>query len=333
LTQKFNTKEEEIKIFNSEDEVFLQEVFAEARDLANKKFGRVINFFYTSKFFPPITVTGTKCAYNCLHCQKRLLGMMIPAEKPQTLINKCIRLEKNGAKGILISGGCLPDFTVPIEKFADAIKLVKKKTRLLIIAHTGLLNEKRAKILSRSKLDGVAIDIVGSSETTKAIYGVKIQKKKYIETLNAVKKAHFQIVSPHICVGLHFGKLLGELEALRIVSAINPTTIVLTVLMPLADTSMREYLVKPLDVAKVIALAKIMFPNTPITLGCARSKGVNREKIEEIAISAGITNIAMPTRRAYETAKSYGLKIKNYGACCGVPPSPHLELSAKKITE
>ncbi|RLI04258.1 hypothetical protein DRO26_04940, partial [Candidatus Bathyarchaeota archaeon] len=95
------------KIFKSNDDNFLREVFKKTRVLADEKFGKKINFYYTSNFFPPISVTGKKCFLNCLHCQHKLLDMMISVKTPEEFVKKCIQLEKNGAKGILVSGGCL----------------------------------------------------------------------------------------------------------------------------------------------------------------------------------------------------------------------------------
>jgi hypothetical protein len=62
-----------------------------------------------------------------------------------------------------------------------------------------------------------------------------------------------------------------------------------------------------------------MFPTTPITLGCAHSKGKDRALIDELAIKAGVTSIALPTPRAEKIAKDYGYKINRQNTCCAVP--------------
>ncbi len=320
------------KIFKSNDDNFLREVFKKTRVLADEKFGKKINFYYTSNFFPPISVTGKKCFLNCLHCQHKLLDMMISVKTPEEFVKKCIQLEKNGAKGILVSGGCLQDFTVPLENFTGAIKEVKKQTSLFVLAHTGLLTIEKAKLIKECGVDGVALDVVGSPETTRRIYGVEISKDKYIESLVSAEKAGFSIVSPHVCVGLHFGFLKGELEALKIISKIKPTTIVITALMPLFGTPLEDCLVNPVDVAKIVAIAKLMFPDVPITLGCARSKGKIRERIEVLAFQAGVTSIAMPTKKIHEFVRKEGYRIEFFGACCGFPPLPRLKVEEKLLS-
>ena len=320
------TKNFQEKILKSNDKRFLEKIFLKARNLTDEKFGKKINFYYTSTFFPPISITGKNCALDCLHCKRKLLDFMVQASNPKILLEKCLRFWKKGVKGVLISGGCKSDFTVPLENFVDTIEKIKNKTGLFILAHTGLLDYKKAKMFAECGIDGVALDVVGSPETTQKIYGVKIEKEKYVESLVSAKKAGFKVISPHVCVGLHFGKIKGELEALRIIASIKPTMIVVTALMPLPETPMKNYLVDPLNVAKIVALARLMFPDVPITLGCARSKGKIREEIEKQTFLAGVSGIAIPTKKIYEYVKNRGFKTEFYGACCGVPPNKKFRL-------
>ena len=319
------------KVFRSKDKKFLEKTFFRARSLADKNFGRKINFYLTSKFFPPISVTGKNCSLNCLHCQHKLLEMMVPAETVEEFKKRCIGFWRRGVKGILVSGGCQPDFTVPLEKFLDAIREVKKKTNLFLLAHTGLLSLEKAKRLVKAGVDGVALDVVGSPETAEKVYGVRVEREKLIETLKAAEKAGFKVVSPHVCVGLDFGRLKGEFEALKIIGSIKPTTVVVTALMPLPETPMNGFLVNPLDVARVVASAKLLFPDVPVTLGCARSKGRVKEEIETLSVEAGVTNIAMPTKKTYENVKKAGFKTSFYGACCAIPPKQKFKLSKKVL--
>jgi len=319
------------RFFRLNDEQALESLFNVARNVANKHHGKHINFYYTSKYFPSVSITSVYCALNCKHCQKKLLKGLIPATTPKKFVKICEKLVSLGAKGVLISGGYLTNGKVPIGKFSDAIIEVKRKTSLILIAHTGLLDFDEARKLVDAGLDGVAIDIVGSSQTTKAIYGIEIKPKNYVYTLKALERANTPIISPHICVGLHFGELKSELESLSIISRVKPTTIVVIALMPLKGTPLENVKPSPTDVAKVIAIAKLMFPDVPLTLGCARSKGTDRELIDELAIRAGVTNIAIPTKRAIETALSLKMAIRCYSACCAVPPLPSLGIPLSEI--
>lgn len=42
--------------------------------------------------------------------------------------------------GCLISGGCLPNGSVPIARFADVISEIKKNLGLTIVVHSGLIS-------------------------------------------------------------------------------------------------------------------------------------------------------------------------------------------------
>lgn len=318
--------DEAAEIFQLNDERQISKLLTIARTVSDRRMGKRINFYYTSHYFPAVSVTGTECALNCKHCRKKLLEGLLPATTPKRFVETCEKLANLGAKGVLITGGCLVNGKVPVSKFLDAITEVNRKTSLILIAHTGLINFDEAKKLVGAGLDGAAVDVVGSTGTTKAVYGIEIEPKDYTYTLKGLENANIRIISPHVCVGLHFGELKHELESLRIISEVKPTTIVITALMPLRGTPMENVRTSPIDVAKVIATAKLMFPDVPITLGCARSKGVDRELIDKLAIHAGVTNIAIPTETAIKEAQSLGMKIEWYSACCAVPPLSSLKM-------
>jgi uncharacterized radical SAM superfamily protein len=243
------------------------------------------------------------------------------------LIKKCLKLSEQGAKGVLLTGGCTKNGKVPVNNFLEAINQIKQNTSLVVIAHTGILTLDEARKLVAANVDGAAVDVVGLEETTKEVYGVKIPPEKYLETLKALQQAKMPIISPHVCVGLNFGIMKHELASLKLIQQINPTTVVITAIMPLRGTPMEAVKVVALDVVKVVAIAKLMFPHSTVTLGCARSKGSDRQLIESLSIQAGINAIAVPSEKTVKQAESMGLEIQGYSACCGVPPLESLKLS------
>jgi hypothetical protein len=296
----------------------VDELFEISRGL-KERIGKHLNFYFTGRHFPPISVTGNSCALKCKHCGRLLLNKLFWAKNNQEVIDLCKKFEEKGAVGCLLTGGCRPDGTVPIDEFTPAIKEVKEKTHLTLIAHTGLISPLTARELKKAGLDGVSLDVVGRPGTSEEVYGIRIEPEKYRESLIALEMAGFDVISPHVCVGLEYGRLGHELKALDIISSISPTTVEIIALMPLRGTPMRNIKPDPLDVAKVIAIAQLMFPTTPITLGCAHSKGKDRALIDELAIKAGVTSIALPTPRAEKIAKDYGYKINRQNTCCAVP--------------
>jgi len=295
----------------------LEELFSVAREMAYEKNDNSIIFYQEA--FPPISLTGLLCSLNCKHCNKYYLRHMIPAETPEKLFSVCKALYGKGVPGVLLSGGSRKNGTVPLHEFADAIAKIKKETNLLLIAHTGLVNYEIAKILKESGLDGVLIDVVGSQETTKKVFGIKIDSDDYMKTFKALEKVDIPNISPHICVGLHFGKLKGEAKALELVSKTKISTVVIVVLIPTEGTAMANVPPpSPKDVAKVVATANLMFPRVPVSLGCVRPGKTYRSKIDEMAIKAGVGKLAIPTKSSIKIATHMGLKTRFYDQvmCC-----------------
>jgi uncharacterized radical SAM superfamily protein len=241
---------------------------------------------------------------------------MYPAETPGKLFELCAQLKRNGALGCLISGGCLPDGTVPLARFVEAIGKVKHELGLTVFVHTGIVDYETAEALKRAHVDGALIDIIGSDETINEIYKLNVTVKDYENSLQALHEADIAFV-PHVIVGLHYGKLKGELHALEMVSKYEPSAVVVIALMPIRGTEMSNVKPpEPLDIAKVIAAARLMLPTTPIALGCMRPKGKHRARTDILAIKAGVNAIAFPTEDAVRFAENQGCVAVFSSLCC-----------------
>jgi uncharacterized radical SAM superfamily protein len=300
-----------------------------AREMSWRRFGKRIYFYapgfapYSNKYFKPsptifpsISVTGSFCSLKCGHCGGVILKTMIPATTPSRLIDVCLDLKKRGAIGCLISGGCLPDGSVPIGKFIDAISEIKRKTGLTIVVHTGLVNFETAKRLKEAGVDAVSVDIIGSEDTSREIYHLNVKLDRYAETLGALKRAGVPF-TPHVLIGLHYGNIRGELEALNIISNYDPPALIFIIFFPIKGTRMEH--VKPPppeDAIKILVRARFLMPNTPIVLGCARPKGSYRGKVDTLAVEAGVNAIAFPSLEAIEKAVEMGLKMTFSQVCC-----------------
>jgi len=160
--------------------------------------------------FPSISITGSSCALKCKHCNGRVLDTMVPSMTPEGLFDVCAKLKKDGAIGCLISGGCLPDGSVPIDKFIDAIAKIKQELGLIVVVHTGVIDLPTAKRLKSAGVDAALIDIIGSDETIREIYHLDVTVSDYEQSLQAFNESGIPFV-PHVLVGLHYGKLKGEI--------------------------------------------------------------------------------------------------------------------------
>lgn len=266
--------------------------------------------------FPSISVTGSFCALKCKHCGGKVLRTMLPALTPKELFNLCVELKGKGAVGCLISGGCMPDGSVPLRKFVDAIAKVKQDLGLTVVVHTGVIDLPTARRLKEAGVDAALIDVIGLEETIREIYQLNVKVKDYDRSLEALYESGIPTV-PHVLVGLHYGKLKGEIQALKIISKHSPSAVIIIALIPISGTPMdRVNPPAPEDIVRVLIMARLMLPHTPIVLGCMRPKGKHRVKTDTLAVRAGVNAIAFPSGKAIQLAQSLGLKVTFSSLCC-----------------
>lgn len=297
-----------------------------AREVAEGR--RVLKVYAPSRRFPPISVTGRRCELNCAHCGGHYLAHMIPAETPERLYEVCVGLYERGAVGCLISGGSTREGYVPLGPFIGAIRRVKAETGLILNVHTGLVDEGLARRLAEAGVDVVSLDVVGDTETVKAVYGLDKRAEDYFEALHRHVRAGLRHVVPHVCVGLHYGELRGELRALEAIRSVSPEKLVFIVLAPTRGTRMEGVAPpNPLDVVRVMAVARLMMRKTRIILGCMRPAGRVREKLDLLALDV-VDGIVLPVRGAVREAEERGFSVETFESCCAVPRE--LELAASR---
>ncbi|MEM2046697.1 MAG: radical SAM protein [Candidatus Jordarchaeales archaeon] len=290
-----------------------------ARRVIEERGPRVLRAYYLSNLFPPISVTGARCELNCAHCNRHYLRHMISAETPEKLYEVCVSLYERGAVGCLISGGNTREGHVPLEPFVDVIRRVKKETDLILNVHTGLISRELARQLAEAGVDVASIDVVGDTDTVRSIYGLNRNADDYFEALRIHVEAGIRHVVPHICIGLNYGKLKGEIRALEAVRKMKPETLVFIVLIPTKGTRMESATPPdPLTVVKLIATARLMMRDTMIILGCMRPTGKIREKLDMLALDL-VDGIVLPTKKVIKEAEKKGFHVKRLSACCAIP--------------
>jgi hypothetical protein len=316
------------KLINADEEE-IKEAMVSARNITWENFGKEIRFYapgfayYNTRYFhsspttfPTISVTGSSCALKCKHCGGKVLETMLSATTPEKLVEICKNLKDKGCVGCLISGGCLPDGSLPLGRFAQAITRIKRDLGLTVLVHTGVINFSTAKMLRKAGVDAALMDIIGSDETIQEIYRLDAKVHDYAKSLRALHEAGIPIV-PHVLVGLHYGELKGEFKALRMISGYSPSAVVIIAFVPIRDTAMENVVPPaPKEIVKVIVAARNMIPNTPIALGCMRPKGKHRIETDRLAVRAGVNAIAFPDEKAIQLAERMGLKIGFSDLCC-----------------
>ena len=302
----------------------LTELQEKARKLSWETHGKQIQCFIPGRMFymgergryPSISLTGTSCALDCDHCNRKILEGMIPAMEPRALMDLSKRLDEEGNRGILLSGGSDMRGALPWKRFLDAIKWVKRHTRLKISIHTGLVDRETALALKDAGVDEVLIDVIGSEETMHQVYHMPNGMTVMESSLEALAATGLPLI-PHIVAGLHYGRIKGEMKALELVAQFPISTLVIVVLHPMSQTPMEDVKApEPEVVGRFIAAARLRIPPASLALSCARPAGRHRAETDILALMSGINRIAMPSQDVIQKAKDMGLNIEFHKTCC-----------------
>jgi uncharacterized radical SAM superfamily protein len=165
-------------------------------------------------------------------------------------------------------------------------------------------------------VDAALIDIIGSDETIREIYQLNVKVSDYEKSLAALQQSRIAFV-PHVLVGLHYGQLKGEFQALKMIAKHSPSAVIIIALMPIPGTVMQKVQPpSPVDIARVLAAARFSLPETPLVLGCMRPKGKHRAETDKLAVEAGVNAIAFPDIHAIKAAESSGLETVFSSLCC-----------------
>jgi hypothetical protein len=269
--------------------------------------------------FVSISVTGAACALRCEHCAMKVLEPMGDLPRSgQSLFELCRELRARGARGVLISGGCDREGRVPLAAHLPDLRRARQELGLLIRVHPGLPDEATCRGLGEIGIDGAMIDVIGHRDTAHMVYHLDATPDDYDRALARLER-HGVPAVPHIVLGLHFGRMLGEQRALEIVAAHRPKLLVLVILMPLSGTGMAFVTPPPLsEIGAFFAHARRALPETPVMLGCARPLGAIKERIDRLAVDAGLNGIAYPADGVVAHARARGLAPEFVNACCGV---------------
>ncbi|WP_461867131.1 radical SAM protein [Thermococcus sp.] len=250
--------------------------------------------------FPSISLTGSYCFLNCAHCGRHYLEGMLKVTR-SSLLEKCKEMEKKGYTGCLLSGGMDSRLKVPLDKFADEIKAIKRETNLKLNAHVGFIDESDLEWVKY--VDVVSLDFVGDDGVIRRVYKIDRKVEDYLRILGILTKAGVR-VAPHITIGLDFGKIWWEYRAIDLLLQYPIDVLVLDVLIPTKGTEMEEIEAPGVEESlKVVRYARGKFDGE-LSVGCMRPRGRWRLEFDRGAILSGIDRLTNPPRKIIEWAKT-----------------------------
>jgi len=269
--------------------------------------------------FPAFSITAAACGLNCDHCQKKILEPMIPATNPAMLDQKVRHLvETQELNGFLLSGGSNKRNEISYGRYMPIVEQLKRDyPDLKIAVHSALLDERRAKDMESAGVDTVMMDVIGADETIKEVYKLDRPVEDFEATLAALCSTNME-VTPHIVIGLHYGRILGEANALDIVSRYDVTALVLVVIMPFYAKPGTFVTPGTTDVGRIFLEARERLPDKQVLLGCARPPGMHKRVTDAYAIMAGLDGIAFPADGAVSVAHTIGRPFEQAHSCCSI---------------
>jgi hypothetical protein len=269
--------------------------------------------------WPAVSITGGDCKLQCDHCKAKILEPMIPARSPEQLWRVVNEMIEDGAQGMLLTGGSNHRNEVEYDAYYSTVRRIKDEFPGFKIAlHTALVTPDIARSMEQAGIDAAMMDVIGSQDTITQVYHLRRSVDDFEQTLENLVATDMKVV-PHIVIGLHYGRLLGEWNALEMLSRHLPDAVVLVVVMPFYAPDSRPFEIPDsAAVGRFFMDARQALPETALLLGCARPPGIAKVQIDSYAVMAGLNGIAHPSDGTVELAARLGRRVKVTPACCSI---------------
>lgn len=269
--------------------------------------------------WPAVSITGGDCKLQCDHCKAKILEPMIPARSPEDLWRVVNEVVEGGAGGMLLTGGSNHRNEVEYGRYYDTIRRIKDSfPQFKIAMHTALVDADGALCMEQAGIDAAMMDVIGSQDTITQVYHLRRTVDDFERTLEVLTATNMKVV-PHIVIGLHYGRLLGEWNALEIIQRHLPDAVVLVVVMPIYAPEHRPFVTPDShEVGRFFLDARASLPDTPLLLGCARPQGLSKSQIDTYAVMAGINGMAHPSDGMVELAARMERRIRITPSCCSI---------------
>jgi len=269
--------------------------------------------------WPAVSITGGDCKLQCDHCKAKILEPMIPARSPEDLWRVVNGIVEDGGQGMLLTGGSNHRNEVEYDDYYSTIRRIKDEFPDFRIAmHTALVDDNIALSMEQAGIDAAMMDVIGSQDTITQVYHLRRSVDDFEATLESLVKTNMKVV-PHIVIGLHYGRLLGEWNALEMLQRHLPDAVVLVVVMPFYAPESRPFVTPDTEaVGRFFMDARKALPETPLLLGCARPPGQAKLQIDTYAVMAGLNGIAHPSDGVVELAARLERRIRVTPACCSI---------------
>jgi uncharacterized radical SAM superfamily protein len=229
------------------------------------------------------------------------------AENASDMLKAVDRLISSGAEGLLVSGGCDMNGSVPVTRATDVIGYATRNG-LKVNVHAGFISKGDAERLVAAGVREFSADVHQDPGIIRNILHLGVAPDAYSEMLDNIIAAGGEPIA-HLTVGFGTDDLLASAELVR---SKGLKEVILLALVPTKGTATEDSLI-PEDA--VLDAAKLLIGmGFDVTLGCMRPRP--HRGLEIKCIELGIRKIANPSRGTISWAKDKGMEIIEKRTCC-----------------
>ena len=225
-------------------------------------------------------------------------------------------IDEQGLEGFLLSGGSNRRNEIKYERYYPVIEGLKRDHPGLRIAiHSALIDGPRAQAMANAGFDTAMLDIIGAEDTIREVYHLERPVADFETSLAALCATSLAVV-PHIVIGLHFGRIVGEMAALEICARHNISALVLVIVMPHYATAGTFQTPSAHAVGAIMLAARERIEQAEVLLGCARPSGLAKRVTDAYAVMAGLDAVAFPADGTVALARALGRPFAQQHQCC-----------------
>ena len=271
------------------------------------------------EFCSLINARNGKCSQNCKYCAQSSHYNTNIDTFPLIAVEKVRQAAQDAvvnrvSRFAVVTSGKTPD-DKDFDKILEMIKEINKNDRLKSCASIGILNDEQAKKLANAGLKRFHHNI----NTARTYYPQVCTTHSFEERINTCKLV--KKYGMELCCGVILG--MGETQEQRvemamILSQIQPDSIPVNILMPIANTPFEGYLDKidEENVLRTLAVLKIANPKSIVRLcgGRTRLSKENQQKalmssVDGLMVGNYLTTIGANPKQDIEMVENLGKKI------------------------
>ncbi len=274
----------------------------------------MIKFFIPSKYYLPLSLSGSYCELNCPFCRREFIKSMLNTSSPKVLKEVLERKYKEGSRGFLLSGGFNKyGYLIINKEHLRVVREFKKNHPDTVISiHLGLAPTYLIDLVWESEIDFIDYEVPPSDKYITSYKGIKGRNiNDYLKILEySINVGGKKFIAPHLILCSKYSTINDELSRVYEISMLSNGLLVVLVEIKLGSGSNVGFKDLPRTI-RVLSEARRRF--NLVSLGCMRPSVFRRKFDEEIIKLRLVDRVAVPSNRLINRMNCVVIN-----ACCSV---------------